>query len=66
MATTLLLKVTIRDAELRNKVKFQSPQSVTVSAFIMDIFITELNVFGLSSGPRQRNKIKAYINSKSE
>ena len=30
----------------------------------MNIFIAELNVFGLSSGPRQRNKIKANINSK--
>ena len=43
-----------------------SHNSATVSAFIMNIFITELNVFGLSSGPRQRNKIKAYIYSKSE
>ena len=38
--------------------------NATVSAFIMNIFNVELNVFGLSSGPRQRNKIKTYINSK--
>ena len=40
----------------------------TVSAFIMNVFIAELNVFSLlsylSSGPRQRNKVQTYINSK--
>ena len=45
----------------RWKMKLSSHSSATVSAFIMNIFITELNVFGFSSGPRQRNKIKAYI-----
>ena len=33
-----------------------SRNSATVSAFIMNVFIAELNVFHLSSGPRQRNK----------
>ena len=41
-----------------------SHNNATVSAFIMNIFIAELNVFAFSSGPRQRNIIKVYINSK--
>ena len=40
--------------------------NASVSAFIMNTFIAELNVFGLSSGPRQRNKLKALLTRKNQ
>ena len=45
-----------RDFSYRLNQISRSHNSATVSAFIMNIFIAELNVFGFSSGPRQRNK----------
>ena len=48
----------------RNLSALSSHNIAAVNAFVMNTFIAQLKVFGLSSGPRQQDKIKAYINSR--